>query len=274
MEGFLIRYNMKYKAIDTTHLSADGVVEVMIESLRPLLKADARSGDRDMPDILNPLNFFWKLGYRKVSQDLYGKNYPSPYTVKIDLTKEIIDYGNKIRLYDVAIARFSQRNYVIAECVDRLLMKGYLPSSLHVGYADGCDIAIKDEVGSLIGIRCRRWDDDAYDNEVKAIKNLNGRPITIANEKEQFRFLCVYASTLKSGLIDYGYTIFQLSTGNCVKPDQVLRGEAVSSTTGLFEDEIKPYHPIIAKRTDVDKAVLSVKATLGSIANLKLKTNS
>ena len=38
MEGFLIRYSMKYKAIDTTHLDADGVVNVMMESLDPLLK--------------------------------------------------------------------------------------------------------------------------------------------------------------------------------------------------------------------------------------------
>ena len=79
-----------------------------MESLRPLLKSDARSGDRDMPDILNPLNFFWKLGYREVSQDVYAKNYPSPYTVKIDLANEIIDYGNKIRLGDGAVARFSR----------------------------------------------------------------------------------------------------------------------------------------------------------------------
>lgn len=43
MEGFLIRYSMKYKAIDTTHLGVDDVVKVMIESLRPLLKSDVRS---------------------------------------------------------------------------------------------------------------------------------------------------------------------------------------------------------------------------------------
>lgn len=42
MEGFLIRYNMKYQAIDTTHLSVDEVVEVMMESLRPLLKSDGQ----------------------------------------------------------------------------------------------------------------------------------------------------------------------------------------------------------------------------------------
>jgi thymidylate kinase len=42
MEGFLIRYNMKYKTIDTTHLSVDEVVEVIMESLNPLLKSDGQ----------------------------------------------------------------------------------------------------------------------------------------------------------------------------------------------------------------------------------------
>ena len=38
MEGFLIRYSMRYKAIDTTHLSVDDVVEVMKTTLGPILK--------------------------------------------------------------------------------------------------------------------------------------------------------------------------------------------------------------------------------------------
>ena len=42
MEGFLIRYNMRYKAINTTHLSVDEVVEVMVKSLSPLLKSDGQ----------------------------------------------------------------------------------------------------------------------------------------------------------------------------------------------------------------------------------------
>lgn len=46
MEGFLIRYKMKYKAIDTTHLSVDGVVSAMVESLRPLLKLDGGNRTR------------------------------------------------------------------------------------------------------------------------------------------------------------------------------------------------------------------------------------
>jgi thymidylate kinase len=43
MESFLIRYGMKYKVIDTTRLTADGVVDVMVQSLRPLLKQSGLS---------------------------------------------------------------------------------------------------------------------------------------------------------------------------------------------------------------------------------------
>lgn len=217
-----------------------------------------------MSDILNPLSYYWKLGYREVSQDMYAKRYPGPYTVKVNFANGLVDYGDKIQLGDGAIARFSQRNFVISECVDRLLVKGYLPGSLHVGYANGCDIAIKNEAGDpLIGIRCRRWDDDEYDKEVKAIEALRGRPITLASKNELFRFLCVYASTPKSGLFDYGYTIFSLAAGNYVKPDQGLKGGTVSSTTGLFEDGIEPYHPVL-ERADENRKVPGIKAAPGS----------
>ena len=217
-----------------------------------------------MSDILNALSYFWKLGYHEVSQNVYAKRYRGQYTIKIDLATKLIDFGNKIQLGSGAVAKFSQRNFVIIECVDRLLVKGYIPSRLHVGYTDGCDIAIKNEAGdSLIGIKCRRWDDDEYDNEVKAIRALHGHPVTLASEGEQFRFLCVYVSTPKSGLVEYEYTIFPLTTGNFVKPDKGIEGGVVSSTTGLFEDGIEPYHPVLERR-NWDKKAQGVRGAPGT----------
>lgn len=40
MEDFLIKYNMKYEAIDTTHLSVNEVVNVIVKSLNQLLKSN------------------------------------------------------------------------------------------------------------------------------------------------------------------------------------------------------------------------------------------
>ena len=214
-----------------------------------------------MPDILNPLNFFWKLGYRRTTEDVYAKSYSGSYTVKIDFVNETIEYGNRIRIGNSAIASFSQRNYVVAECVDRLLVKGYHPSNIYVGYTDEADIAIKDNTGSLVGIRCRRWDNDAYDIEVNTIKLLRDKPVIIGIDNEQFRFLCIYASTLKSGLIDFGYTLFPLSTGNWVTQDP-LKDEAVSSTMGFFENDIEPYRPIVVK-TSFSKDIRTVKTDSG-----------
>lgn len=216
-----------------------------------------------MPDILNPLNFFWKLGYREVSADVYAKRYPGRCTIRVDFANSLVDYGDQIRMGDGAIAKFSQRNYVIAECVDRLLMKGYLPNSLYVGYTDACDIAIRDEAGGwLAGIRCRRWDDDAYDKEVRTISALGSRPVTLGGKNERFRFVCVYASTLKSGLVDYGYTIFPLVTSNRVKPDKGPKGGVVSSITGLFEDGVEPYR-IVLERKGQSRKALGEKPALG-----------
>ena len=191
-----------------------------------------------MTDILNPLNFFWKLGFREVARDVYVKSYPQSYHITVNLAEKTIDYGNKIKLCDKAIASFSQKNYVIVECIDRLLVKGYLPSDLFVGFGEGCDIAIKDEASWQTAIRCRRWDNDEYDREVKAIIIHYDRPFITLRVKEQFRFLCIYASTLRSGLIDYGTTIFPLNRHNLPRKKA---GKIISSTTGLFEDGAKPY---------------------------------
>ena len=42
MESFLVRYGMKYKTIDTTNLSVGDVVDIILESLSPLLEAAGR----------------------------------------------------------------------------------------------------------------------------------------------------------------------------------------------------------------------------------------
>ncbi len=205
-----------------------------------------------MSDILNYLNYFWKLGYREVSRDVYAKNYPCGYVVRIDIVREIIDYGDEVWLGDSAAARFSQRNFVILECVDRLLVKGYHPGTLRVGNRDGCDISVMDESGGpLIGIRCRRWDDDEYGREVDIIKALRNRPAMPVCGNEQLRFLCVYASTLRSGLINYGCTIFPLAAGNRTETYRDPGGKTVSSTSGLFEDDIRPYDIVLAEEKDL-----------------------
>ncbi len=64
---------------------------------------------------------------------IYYKNYPkhNDYVLKIDFSNEKIDYGTKIRLGDLTTSNFeNSENFVVLECVDRVLEKGYAPDKL------------------------------------------------------------------------------------------------------------------------------------------------
>ena len=64
---------------------------------------------------------------------IYYKNYPkhNDYVLKIDFSSEKIDYGTKIRLGDLTTSNFeNSENFVVLECVDRVLGKGYAPDKL------------------------------------------------------------------------------------------------------------------------------------------------
>ena len=63
----------------------------------------------------------------------FYKNYPqhNDYVIKIDFSKEKIEYGSKIKLGDLTTSNFeNSENFVVLECVNRVLEKGYAPDRL------------------------------------------------------------------------------------------------------------------------------------------------
>src|ERR1700744_3069132 len=65
--------------------------------------------------------------------DAWIKSYPNHnnYKIRVHTDKQEIDYGNKITLGDKTTSNFkSNENFVVLECVNRLLEKGYKPESI------------------------------------------------------------------------------------------------------------------------------------------------
>lgn len=66
----------------------------------------------------------------------YSKTYSNNYEIKIHLDKDNfrnskIDYGEKIKKDRETTCNFSQQeNFVVLECVNRLLEKGYKPEDI------------------------------------------------------------------------------------------------------------------------------------------------
>lgn len=76
-----------------------------------------------------------KLGFqlKDNSRETYFKNYPSHsnYGIEVDFSVNSIRYGDLIELGDRTTSNFkAKENFVVLECVDRLLEKGYQPRNI------------------------------------------------------------------------------------------------------------------------------------------------
>src|SRR5690554_3454188 len=75
------------------------------------------------------------LGFKQQDgeKDIYYKTYKKhkDYILKVNFEKENIEYGTKIKLGDLTTSNFeNSENFVVLECVDRVLEKGYPPDRL------------------------------------------------------------------------------------------------------------------------------------------------
>ena len=77
--------------------------------------------------LIKALNFSPKEN----AEGVFEKKYSANYIIEIDFGKELINYGNLIKTESKTTQNFSQpENFVVLECVDRLLEKGYKPENI------------------------------------------------------------------------------------------------------------------------------------------------
>ena len=75
------------------------------------------------------------LGFKPVGGGLWQRRFDYPatgeYVITVDADKQIIDYPAPIELGDRTTCNFDHpENFVVLECVCRLLAKGYDPATL------------------------------------------------------------------------------------------------------------------------------------------------
>ena len=151
---------------------------------------------------------YWALGFEEVDLDIYRKIYPKAQIV-IDAEKQTVNYrGGIVVLSDACGFLERHKDFVILECLDRLLKKGYAPEDVVVDGRTGCpDIHLKGA-----DIICEQWGTDYWDK----LKNFYPKK----------GIVILYTSRLVSGLLEYK---------NCISCDGELWDK------GIFEEEIQPY---------------------------------
>jgi type I restriction enzyme M protein len=129
-----------------------------------------------------------KLGFspREKKANIYRKVYKNGYGIEIDFGSGIIDYGREIKSGSKTIQNLSlAENFVVLECVDRLLTKGYKPKDIVLekvfpsghGHSGRLDILVTKEQKSFLMIECKTYGKE-FDKEFANINRNGGQLFT------------------------------------------------------------------------------------------------
>lgn len=154
-------------------------------------------------------------------KDMFYKVYENhkDYIIKVNFDTERIEYGAKIKLGDHTTSNFeSSENFVVLDCIDRLLNKGYPPESITLenkwpmGRKEKgkLDILIRDkEDKTYLMIECKTWGEE-YEKEKKKMQRDGGQLFSYFQQDKAAQYLCLYASRLQKGQIEFINDIVQV----------------------------------------------------------------
>lgn len=190
------------------------------------------------------------------TQDIYAKRYPlcGGYELSVDYKNEKIEYGKSIFSESKTTQNFSQNeNWVVFECVDRLLSKGYQPSDItlektwQLGHLEKwrLDILIKREWKAYLMIECKTWWRE-FDREWQNTQKKWWQLLSYLQQDRDTEFLVLYASQLEKWKIIYKNEIIkveeeyrQLASNT---EDLYNRWNKISKQNGIFESWTRAYH--------------------------------
>lgn len=164
--------------------------------------------------------------------------------------KSNIDYGKDIKCGRKTTSNFSQNeSFVVLECVNRLLEKGYNPNSIvleqpyKAGHKD-CylDILVKDlDNKSFLMIECKTWGKE-YEKEKNQIFKDGGQLLSYFNQDKNSKALCLYASHIENNEISYRNDIIDTKelSGNNVQ-ELFDSWDNTFYQKGIFEKQINAY---------------------------------
>lgn len=236
--------------------------------------------------LLGMLRFQMKNG----NGEMWLKSYKehNDYVIKVDFDNAQIIYedenskGRSITVSNKATSNFQkEENFVVLECVDRLLEKGYKPESLILEYgwsgghstSDRLDIMVKRDGKSYLMIECKTWDKEFKKEKVNMLltkkvgseEQPKGQLLTYCWHENTTEFLCLYTSVCTDTEIKYENAIISVEKQwrNLANALELYNYWNKSfKVNGIFEESIKPYHiepksllrKDLAKLTDADSS--------------------
>ena len=221
--------------------------------------------------------FLTALGFAPSGGGVFQKRY-GEYAVSANPAKDTINYGESIRQGDRTTGNFSQpENFVVLECVNRLLEKGYRPGDLtleerwklgRTGKSGKADIVVRARNSEkvLLIIECKTWGGE-FEKEKGRMQKDGGQLFSYFQQNKSAGFLVLYASKIgEKGAAEYANAIVPVSDSpeerrrQAEQPDEFLTYEKAKTyqqsllvweykskksflPAGIFEDDREAYSP-------------------------------
>ncbi|GAB6011706.1 restriction endonuclease subunit S [Viscerimonas tarda] len=196
-----------------------------------------------------------RLGFtpKENTSGIYRKKYAScdGYGIEVDFDKQTIDYGNLITSDSKTTQNLSQpENFVVLECADKLLSKGYKPENIILektypaghGTSGRLDICVtRDDGSEYLLIECKTYGKE-FEKEFARMKRDGGQLFTYFKFSNKADVIMLYASEPKGNEIVYRNEIVKIEddyrTGD-VK-DFYEKWNKLSKDNGVWESP--PYN--------------------------------
>jgi type I restriction enzyme M protein len=238
---------------------------------------------KEIKNLISALGFVSK----GTDENIFVKKYPkhNRYSIKVDFQNKKISYGSDIRVNHQRVLGFDENeNFVVLECVNRLLEKGYEPKHLelermfpvgHNPVAGRADITVYDRKGkTLFVIECKTFGEE-YEYAKRKLQTSIGQLFTYLQQDRNTRFLCLYTSRFEGANVVYENLIIRIKDSEAVLekarknsefPAYINAAEAkdfhrvwreqydaFSTPNGIFDEDVTAYNPdqVPIKRKDL-----------------------
>ena len=156
------------------------------------------------------------LGYEEDSGKYFYKFLDTDCDITVDFNNEKIIYPTDKGLIvnERQTTNFSDNeNFVVFECIHRLLEKGYKPSHIeiekrwtlgHLQKSGRADICVMNATGNdmLFIIECKTYGEE-FDKELKNLKNDGGQLFSYYQQEKSTKWLMLYASDYIDGTVEH-----------------------------------------------------------------------
>ncbi|QYS91829.1 restriction endonuclease subunit M [Flavobacterium covae] len=187
------------------------------------------------------------------AKDVFIKKYQNGYIIEIDFENRLINYGDSIKCESKTSQNFSQaENFVVLECVNRLLEKGYKPENITLektwaaghGTSGRLDICVAREDGSeYLLIECKTHGKE-FEKEFTRMKKDGGQLFTYFKFSNKADVIMLYSSELKGKEIVYRNEIVKIEEdyrSGDVK-DFYEKWSKLTKDNGVFDKWVNPYN--------------------------------